>query len=114
MASPGGMRVMASAARLQVTTLPDMSVVARPLVRLSTTWRLNAWTSASSLDARCSCASARRRLSARYPVSAATAKKPKLFRPIMNSATRSGGRSWGTTTTGEAGVPKYCVTATPA
>ena len=32
----------------------------------------------------------------------------------MNSATRSGGRSWATTTTGEAGVPKYCVSAMPA
>ena len=37
-----------------------------------------------------------------------------MFRPTMKSATRSAAASPAPTTTGSAGVPKYCAAASPA
>ena len=91
-----------------------MSVVARPPVKLLMTCSLNACRSASWFDVCSSAAPVRRRRSASQPLSSAMARNPKMFRKTMKSATRSCGRESAPTTTGSAGVPKYCALASPA
>jgi hypothetical protein len=78
--------------------------VARPPVRLLMTWSLNACrrpADSTSLSA----APVRHQTLGPYPLSS-HARKPKMLKKTMNSATRSCGRESAPTTTGSAGVPE--------